>query len=118
MALLFSEGVIGGRIDLPRFVALTATTPARLYGLHPRKGTLAVGADADLVLWDPEARWRVTNASLHHACDYTPYEGRALTGRPKLVFSRGELVVRDGAPVAAPGRGRFLPCERPFARQG
>ena len=108
MPLLFSEGVVKGRIDLQRFVALTATNNARIYGLHPRKGTIAVGADADLAIWDPEKRVTIRNAMLHHAVDYTPFEGVEVQGWPETVVSRGEVVVADGALMGAPGRGRFL----------
>lgn len=108
LPLLFSEGVVKGRIDLQRFVALTATNNARLYGLHPRKGTIAVGADADLAIWDPEKRFVIRNDDLHHNVDYTPFEGLAGQGWPETVLSRGEIVVAEGALKAAPGRGRFL----------
>ena len=113
MPLLFSAGVVGGRIDLPRFVALTAANPARLYGLYPRKGTIAVGSDADLVLWDPTRKSTIANSRLHHAVDFTPYEGTAVAGAPVLVLSRGEVVCREGELVASPGRGTFLPCDHP-----
>jgi len=113
LPLLFSEGVMAGRLELNRFVALTATNPAKIYGLYPRKGTIAVGADADLVLWDPERAVTLTNAMLHHNVDYTPYEGMKLRGWPITTLSRGEVVCRDGALAAAPGRGRFLPCDLP-----
>ena len=108
LALLFSEGVGTGRIDLQRFVALTATNNARLYGLHPRKGTIAVGADADLAIWDPDRKVTLRNADLHHNVDYTPYEGRVVTGWPEIVISRGEVIVSHGQLRAEPGRGRFL----------
>lgn len=108
LPLLFSEGVVAGRIDLPRFVALTATNNAKLYGLHPRKGTIAIGADADLAIWDPERRVTLRNADLHHNVDYTPYEGRVVTGWPETVISRGEVLVSDGMLRASPGRGHFL----------
>ena len=107
LPLLFSEGVVAGRIDLSRFVALTATNNAKLYGL-PRKGTIAVGADADLAIWDAERRVMIRNADLHHNVDYTPYEGRVVTGWPTTVISRGEVIVADGVLHAQPGRGRFL----------
>ncbi|MBW4465160.1 MAG: dihydropyrimidinase [Pegethrix bostrychoides GSE-TBD4-15B] len=117
LALLFSEGVNKGRIDLNTFVALTATNPAKLYGLYPRKGTIAIGADADLVLWDAQKLTTITNASLHHNVDYTPYEGMKLQGYPETIFSRGELVYDQGKISAERGRGQFLPCERSgFAR--
>jgi dihydropyrimidinase len=111
LPLLFSEGVDKGRITIQEFVALTSTNPARIYGLYPRKGTIAIGSDADLVVWDPKRRVRIRNADLHHNVDYTPYEGFELTGWPTAVVSRGEIIVHDGALAAEPGRGRFLPCD-------
>ena len=115
LPLLFSAGVNGGRLDLPGFVALTATNPAKMYGLHPRKGTIAVGADADLALWDPEREVTITNGILHHDVDYTPYEGMRVRGWPVTTISRGEVVWSDGEFRARPGRGRFLPCDHPPA---
>jgi len=109
--LLFSEGVMGGRISLQRFVELNSANAARLYGLYPRKGTIAVGSDADIALWDPEKKVTLSNAMLHHNVDYTPYEGRTLTGWPVSVFSRGELVCHEGQLMGAPGRGVFLKRE-------
>lgn len=111
MPLLFSEGVGKGRISLQQFVALTATNAARIYGLYPRKGTIAVGTDADLVLWDHDRDVVVTNDMLHHNTDYTPYEGMRLRGWPKMTISRGEIVFREGEFMGTPGRGRFLPCD-------
>ena len=87
MPLLYSEGVLGGRITINRFVELTATNPAKAYGLHPRKGTIAIGSDADLVIWD-ERELVIRNANLHHAVDYTPYEGRALRAWPGVTIYR------------------------------
>lgn len=113
MPLLFSEGVGRGRISLNRFVALTATNPARLYGLYPRKGTIAIGSDADLAIWDERREVTIRNALLHHNVDYTPYEGRVVTGWPETVLSRGEVVVYAGTLHARPGRGRFLECGTP-----
>ena len=113
LPLLFSAGVMTGRMELTKFVELTATNPARMYGLHPRKGTIAVGADADIALWDPTRRVTVTNAMLHHNVDYTPYEGMEVTGWPVATISRGAVVCRDGALLAQPGRGQFLPCGLP-----
>jgi dihydropyrimidinase len=114
LPLLFSEGVGKGRISLQDFVALTATNAARIYGLWPRKGTLAVGADADIALWDPAREVTISNGLLHHAVDYTPYEGMTVTGWPVMTLSRGELVCRDGEFLGAPGRGRFLACDKPL----
>ncbi len=112
LPLLFS-GVADGRIDLDRFVDLTATNPAKMYGLHPRKGVIAIGSDADLVVWDAEKPVTITNGDLHHAVDYTPYEGITVPAWPRIVIAAGEIVADLGVLHAAPGRGRFLPCDRP-----
>ncbi|HMN64701.1 MAG TPA: dihydropyrimidinase [Burkholderiaceae bacterium] len=111
LALLFSEGVLAGRISINRFVELTSTAPARTYGLHPRKGTIAIGSDADLVVWD-EREVVVSNGLLHHAVDYTPYEGRHLRAWPALTVLRGE-VVWDGRQFSPGSGGRFLRCGTP-----
>jgi dihydropyrimidinase len=111
MALLYSEGVLGGRITLEKFVELTATNPAKAYGLHPRKGSIAVGSDADLVIWD-EGERVIRNAQLHHAVDYTPYEGQRLRAWPGITIARGE-VVWDGQFHPRAGRGTFLKCGAP-----
>jgi dihydropyrimidinase len=111
LPLLFSEGVGRGRLSLPEFVALGAARHAEIYGLWPRKGTIAVGSDADLAVWDPERTMRVTAARLHDRTGYTPYEGMTLRGWPVTVLSRGEVVVADGELRAAAGRGRFLARE-------
>lgn len=109
LPIVFSEGVSKGRITASEFVALTATNPARLFGLGPRKGTIAVGADADLVLWDPGRRVTITNALMQHAIDYTPYEGLEVTGWPVATLRRGEVVMQDGRVEAEARSGRFLP---------
>jgi dihydropyrimidinase len=112
MALLWSEGVLAGRMTASRFVELTATGPAKAYGLHPRKGTIAIGADADLVVWD-ERDFVLRNEQLHHEVDYTPYEGMALKAWPGITLSRGE-VVWDGSEFhPQPGRGQLLACGLP-----
>jgi dihydropyrimidinase len=108
LPILFSEGVVKGRIDLNRFVALTSTNHAKTYGLYPRKGTIAVGADADIVIWDPDKRVTITHDLLRDGSDYTPYEGREVTGWPVLTMVRGRVVVRDGELVGAPGHGAYL----------
>ena len=113
LPLLFSAGVNGGRISLSRFVALTATNPAKIYGLHPRKGTIAVGSDADIAIWDPEKEVTIRNADLHHQVDYTPYEGMVCKGWPVTVLSRGEVVVDGGKVTETAGRGHFLRCNKP-----
>ena len=110
LPLLFSEGVGQGRLDLNAFVALTATNHAKLYGLYPKKGTIAVGSDADVVIWDLERETEITAGMLHDNVGYTPYEGRRLRGWPVTVLSRGRIVVEDGKLRAERGRGAFLPC--------
>ena len=113
LPLLFSEGVMAGRITVNEFVALTATNHARMYGLHPRKGTLAVGSDADIALWDPERRTTVDWSMLHDNVGYTPYAGRELRGWPVTVIRRGEVIVDGGTLHAAAGSGRYLRCDVP-----
>jgi dihydropyrimidinase len=108
MMLLWDGGVRAGRIDAQRFVELTATAPARLFGLWPGKGTIAVGSDADLVVWDPERQTRLSAETLHMRVDYSPYEGRVVHGGPVVVLSRGEVLVDHGEWKGRPGRGHFL----------
>jgi len=110
MPLLFSEGVGKGRIELTHFVALTATNAAKLYGLYPQKGTIAVGSDADLVIWDQDKEVTITQSIMHDAMDYTPYEGRTVKGWPIMTLLRGETVCEDGKFTGARGNGRFLRC--------
>jgi len=112
LPLLFSEGVGKGRIDIHQFVALTSTNAARLYGLYPHKGTLAVGADADIAIWDPHKQVTIEYANLHDNVGYTPYEGRQITGWPEVVINRGRIVVEHGQLQVDRGSGAFLPCER------
>jgi dihydropyrimidinase len=106
LPLLFTYGVGGGRISLQEFVNLTATRHAQTYGIYPRKGTIAVGADADIAIWDPEKA--VTVEQTRDQTGYTPYKGRKLKGWPVTVLSRGEVIVQDGKLSAQRGRGRFL----------
>jgi len=112
LPLLFSHGVLEGRITINRFVELTSTNPAKAYGLHPRKGTIAVGADADLVVWDATPR-TIRNADLHHAVDYTPYEGIEVMAWPALTLVGGETVWDGQHFHPRAGRGRFLRRGRP-----
>ncbi|MCQ8782887.1 dihydropyrimidinase [Mangrovibrevibacter kandeliae] len=108
LPILFSEGVSKGRIDLPRFVALTSTNHARLYGLE-RKGSIAVGMDADIAIWDPMVRRTIRHADLHDGADYSPYEGIEVTGWPQTVILGGRVMARDGALVGTKGVGRHVP---------
>jgi len=108
LMLLYDGGVRQKRITLNRFVQLVSTAPAKLFGLFPRKGTVAVGSDADLVLFDPDAVTTLSYKTLHMRVDYNPYEGRVVTGAAKTVISRGEVVVEGGKFTGRPGRGKFL----------
>ncbi len=108
LPILFSEGVVKGRIDLNRFVALASTNHAKRYGLYPQKGTVAVGSDADLVLWDPVNEITVTHSLLQDGGDYTPYEGMKLVGWPQRTILRGKTIMLAGAVVAPSGAGQEL----------
>jgi dihydropyrimidinase len=114
MPLLMSFGVQEGRIDVHNFVSLTSTNAAKLYGLFPKKGTIAVGSDADLVIWDLQTKRTITNSVLHHNVDYTPYEGTQVQAWPAITLSRGSVVYRDGEYLGRPGHGQFLACDRPM----
>jgi len=116
LPLLFSAIRSDARMTLNEFVTFTTTTPAKLYGLYPKKGVIAVGSDADLAIWDPDRLVTITNGMLHHAVDHTPYEGMQVKGWPVVTVSRGEVVYADGKVMSEAGRGRFLPCARPFPR--
>src|SRR5438477_2485107 len=107
--MLYSEGVRTKRITLSRLVEMLASSPARIAGMYPRKGALAIGSDADVVVFDPHAERTIHSADLHSACDYDPYEGWAVIGWPEIVISRGEVVFERGSVVAKPGRGRPVP---------
>jgi len=108
LPLLFSEGVGKKRISLQEFVALTATNHASMYGLAPRKGTIAVGSDADLAIWDPDKRVTLTAAMMKDNVGYTPYEGMAVTGWPTTVLSRGRLTVHEEKLMVEKGSGKFI----------
>lgn len=109
LPLLFDAMVSKGKLGLEKFVELTATAPAKIYNLHPRKGSIAVGADADIAIWDPERRVTVSDDMMHDLTGYTPFAGRTLQGWPVTVLSRGRVVIEDGKRLAAPGSGQFLP---------
>jgi dihydropyrimidinase len=104
----FSEGHRKGRMTLRRFVEVFSTNPAKLMGLYPRKGLIAPGSDADIVVWDPEVRRTITIDALHHEGDYSPWEGWDIEGWPAMTLRRGEVVVEDGELLAQPGTGRFV----------
>ncbi len=107
LPILFSEGITKGRISAERFVALTATNPAKLYGLYPQKGSIVVGGDADLVLWDPAREVTISQSILHHGSDYTPFEGIAVKGWPVRTILRGHTVAVEGSVVGHKGFGCY-----------
>ncbi|MEC7357323.1 MAG: dihydropyrimidinase [Verrucomicrobiota bacterium] len=109
MPLLFSEGVGKGRITINEFVALTSTNAAKIYGLYPRKGSLAIGGDADIAIWDPKWSRTIKQEMLHDNMDYTPYEGMKVKGWPRIVINRGRIAVEDEKLKVERGYGEFLP---------
>ena len=108
MPMLFSEGVVTGRITLDRFVEVTSANAARRFGLYPRKGAIAIGSDADLGLWDPDERRTIDGAQMQSRADYSPYDGWTVQGWPRHVIRRGQTVLSDGASLARPGEGQWL----------
>jgi len=108
MPMLYSEGVLTGRITLDRFVAVTSANAARRFGLYPRKGAIAVGSDADLALWDPRERRTIDGAAMRSRADYSPYDGWVVQGWPRHVLRRGQLVLSAGEFLAQPGEGQWL----------
>jgi dihydropyrimidinase len=108
LMLLWDGGVRTGRIDVHRFVEIVAASPARMFGLWPKKGTIAIGSDGDLVLWNPSRSVTLSAATHHMRVDYNPYEGRVIQGAPEKVISRGEVIVDRGRFVGGRGRGRFV----------
>lgn len=108
LPILFSEGVSKGRLTLPEFVALSAANHARMYGMYPRKGVLAAGADADVAIWSPDKKVTLSTAILHDRAGYTPFDGMEITGWPETVVSAGRVVVEGGKLNAEKGSGRFI----------
>ena len=108
MALAFTAGVAAGRIPLERLVAVAAENPAKIFGLYPRKGTIAEGSDADLVVWDPEAKRTISVQTQSLDTDYNAYEGFEVVGAPEIVTVRGTVMVRGGEFVGPEGRGRLV----------
>ena len=106
--MLYSEGVVSGRISVERFVAVTATNPAKLFGLYPRKGTITVGSDADIVLWDPDETRTIRDTDMLSNTGYSTYSGWRVTGWPTMTIRRGEIVYRDGRIIAEAGSGQLL----------
>ncbi len=108
LPMLYSAGVRSGRLTLEQFVAVTSTNPAKLFGLYPQKGTIDVGSDADLVVWDDKRTRVIDGASMHSRSDFSPYDGWEVTGWPRWTISRGEVVAEEGEILAKAGRGRLV----------
>ena len=108
MQLIYHHGVNAGKLTLNRFVEITSTAPARIFGMYPRKGEIAAGSDADLVIWDPEAPYTISATTHHMRVDYSIFEGFQVRGNARTVLSRGEVIVDGGRFLGSPGRGRYL----------
>ncbi|MGD9581558.1 MAG: dihydropyrimidinase [Vampirovibrionia bacterium] len=106
--LLFSEGVIKRNLNLNKFVAITSSLPAKIFGLYPEKGNLNINSDADIVIYNPHKEWIISHKTQHHACDYNVFEGMKVTGKPELVISNGEVTIRDDEFIGKKGRGKFI----------
>ena len=113
LPLIFNFGVLKNRITLQQFVKIISTNPAKIFGLYPKKGTIAVGSDADIVIFDPKLETKITQSMLHEKVDYTPYEDMVITGYPILTISRGCIIVDKGVFVGKVGNGCFLPMNNP-----
>ena len=108
LGLLYTKGVVAGRIGMDRLVQVFSTAPAKLFGLFPRKGTIAVGSDADIVVFDPDEETTISARTHHMNVDYNLYEGMVVKGMPQIVLASGKVIVEDGKYVGTPGEGRFL----------
>jgi len=108
MSLIYSGGVAAGRFSVNRFVETVSTTPAKIFGLYPRKGTIAVGSDADIVVFDPKRKHTISAKTHHMRVDYSMFEGITVTGMPDVVISRGRILVEGEQFHGKPGTGNFL----------
>jgi dihydropyrimidinase len=108
LSLIYSGGVAAGRFSVNRFVELVSTTPAKLFGLYPRKGTIAVGSDADIVIFDPNRKHTISGKTHHMRVDYSMFEGIEVTGMPQTVLSRGKVVVENNEFLGRAGAGEFV----------
>jgi dihydropyrimidinase len=117
MSLIYNGGVLEGRIDLNRFVELTSTAPAKIFGLFPRKGTVAVGSDADLVIFNPDAKMTISAKTHHMNVDYSAYEGFEVQGVAETVLSRGTIVIEDGKMLGKQGQGKYIKRSGVYLRQ-
>lgn len=114
MALMHTYGVVENKFDLQRFVQITSTNAAKIFGMYPKKGTIAVGSDADIVIFNPDIEKTVTKEILHENVDYTPYEGMKLKGYPEITISRGKVIVENGQFIGEKGCGKFIKRETPM----
>jgi dihydropyrimidinase len=108
MELLFSEGVVKKRISLNKFVETSSTNAAKIFGMFPKKGTIAIGSDADLVIFDPEEKHTLSVKNQHMNCDYSAYEGFEVTGKTKTVILRGNVAIEDGKALIGKGFGKYI----------
>ncbi len=108
MELLYSEGVHGGKISLTKYVEISATNAAKIFGMYPKKGTIAIGSDADLVIFDPNKKHTISVNTHHMNCDYSAYEGQEVVGKVETVILRGQIAIQNGACALAPGYGQFV----------
>ncbi|MFQ5997513.1 MAG: amidohydrolase family protein, partial [Dehalococcoidales bacterium] len=115
LPVVYQDGVNGGRITLPRLVQTMCENPAKIFGLYPRKGTLQVGSDADLVLLDPAVKFTISAQTMHGNADFTPFEGKEIIGAPVFSMQRGEVLIEDGQLKRKQGNARFLPGNRDLA---
>jgi dihydropyrimidinase len=106
--MLWTYGVQAGRFDVNRFVELVSTNPAKYFGLYPRKGTIAPGSDADIVVWDPDKKLTISAKTHHTNVNYNLFEGTEVTGAPEVVLVRGQVIVENDELVAQPGAGQFV----------
>lgn len=112
MELMFSEGVVPGRISLNKFVDINCTAPAKIFGLYPRKGTIAAGSDADIVIFDPKVKHTLSAQTHHMRCDYSSYEGWHVTGKVRTVLLRGTVAIDKGKALVGKGFGKYLPRKK------
>jgi dihydropyrimidinase len=110
--MLYSEGVVKGRITVEQFVEVTSTNPAKLFGMYPRKGTIQVGSDADVVIWDPALKKTIRDQDEFSNAKYSTYAGLEVTGFPRTTIRRGEVVYDNGKVTGKPGTGKFIPQRR------
>ena len=108
LMLLHNDGVLKGRFDLQHLVAVLSYNPSVIFGMYPRKGTIAIGSDADLVVFDPEKEFTMSAKALHMNVDYSPFEGKKIKGMPVVTISRGDVIYENGEFKAEPGRGKFV----------